>query len=144
MQNGVEIRQLERNIIVSFEKIPFSYDPVEWIHSAEFRQFLDAWRDFAGYYNTHQADDLVKSVDTLAIRTYVRVARLLHKLIDIGYENKLSVTTDQPVAEGWHDETQRALTELDGYLDDVTGAAYNRIVSEKRVTKTDDERSTQG
>jgi hypothetical protein len=144
MQNGAELRQLERNIIASFEKIPFSYDPVEWIHSAEFRQFLDAWRDFAGYYRAHQTDETVRTVDTLAIRTYVRVARLLHKLIDIGHDNPLTVTGEQPQAETWHDKAQQALTELEGYLDEVTGAAYNRIVSEKRVTKTDDERSTQG
>jgi hypothetical protein len=139
MQNGAELRQLERNIIASFEKIPFAYDPVEWIHSAEFRQFLDAWRDFAGYYSVHQADDAVKTIDTLVVRTYARVARLLHKLIDIGYEHRLTAP-ENAAAEGWHDEAQRALTILDGYLDDVTSAAHNRIVSEKRVAKTDDER----
>jgi hypothetical protein len=137
MQNGAERRQLERNIIASFEKIPFAYDPVEWIHSAEFRQFLDAWRDFAGYYTAHQADDGVKTIDTLVVRTYVRVARLLHKLIDISYDNRLAAAPNQPPVESWHDQTQQALTELDGYLDEVTSAAHNRIASEKRVTKTE-------
>jgi hypothetical protein len=71
------------------------------------------------------------------VRTYVRVARLLHKLIDISYDNRLAAAPNQPPVESWHDQTQQALTELDGYLDEVTSAAHNKIASEKRVTKTE-------